>query len=426
MGPQYIYQISELTKKHGQREVLKNIWLAFYPGAKIGVLGRNGSGKSTLLRIMAGMDREFDGEAELSTGFTVGYLLARAAAEPRQGRVGQRRRSGRADAQDPAPLRRDQRPAGRGHSSPDEMEKLLAEQAKVQDQIETHNAWELDRQIEIAMDAMNLPPGDADVDEALRRRAAPRGAVQDAARAARPAAAGRADEPSRRRKRGLARAASGRVPRHRRGRDARSLLSRQRGRLDSGARPRPRAFPGKATTPPGWSRRRIGWRRKRRPPRPGRRRWTASWNGFAWRPRARQAKSKARIKAYEQMSAEAIPGSRGRAGNPDSARQAPGRPGGRGQERQQGLRRQAADRRPELPPAARRHRGRDRRQRRRQDDAVPHDRRRGKARRRRNARSAPRSNWATSTRTATRSMPTRPSSRRSPAVTTRSRWAAAR
>ena len=74
MGKQYIYTIQELTKKHGTKEVLSNIWLAFYPGAKIGVLGRNGSGKSTLLRIMAGLDREFDGEARLTDGFTVGYL----------------------------------------------------------------------------------------------------------------------------------------------------------------------------------------------------------------------------------------------------------------------------------------------------------------------------------------------------------------
>ena len=66
MNRQYIFTIADLTKKHGQREVLKNIWLAFYPGAKIGVLGRNGSGKSTLLRIMAGQDQEFDGEARLT------------------------------------------------------------------------------------------------------------------------------------------------------------------------------------------------------------------------------------------------------------------------------------------------------------------------------------------------------------------------
>ena len=74
MNRQYIYTIERLTKKFGQHEVLKEIWLAFFPGAKIGVLGRNGSGKSTLLRIMAGQERDFDGTARLSDGFTVGYL----------------------------------------------------------------------------------------------------------------------------------------------------------------------------------------------------------------------------------------------------------------------------------------------------------------------------------------------------------------
>src|SRR5215510_13815711 len=74
MGKQYIYAIERLTKKHGPREVLKDIWLAFYPGAKIGVLGRNGSGKSTLLRIMAGTDKDFDGEAKLTDGFSVGFV----------------------------------------------------------------------------------------------------------------------------------------------------------------------------------------------------------------------------------------------------------------------------------------------------------------------------------------------------------------
>ena len=74
MSRQYIYQVEGLTKKHGPREVLKEIWLSFYPGAKIGVLGRNGSGKSTLLRIMAGQDKDCDGEARLTNGFSVGYL----------------------------------------------------------------------------------------------------------------------------------------------------------------------------------------------------------------------------------------------------------------------------------------------------------------------------------------------------------------
>jgi len=162
MGKQYIYQISELTKKHGQKEVLKNIWLSFYPGAKIGVLGRNGSGKSTLLRIMAGMDREFEGEAKLSAPYTAGYLSQEPQLNPDKDVWGNVE-----EAVEPTRqiLRRfDEINARLGEDlSPDAMEKLLEEQAKVQDLIEAHNAWELDRQIEIAMDSMNLPPGDADV-----------------------------------------------------------------------------------------------------------------------------------------------------------------------------------------------------------------------------------------------------------------------
>ncbi|HTM54603.1 MAG TPA: energy-dependent translational throttle protein EttA [Pirellulales bacterium] len=162
MGKQYIYQIGDLTKKHGQREVLKNIWLAFYPGAKIGVLGRNGSGKSTLLRIMSGADREFEGEARLTDGFTAGYLSQEPQLNPAKDVWGNVE-----EGVEPTRkiLRRfDEINARLGEDiSPKEMDKLLAEQAKVQDQIEAHNAWELDRQVEIAMDAMNLPPGDADV-----------------------------------------------------------------------------------------------------------------------------------------------------------------------------------------------------------------------------------------------------------------------
>jgi ATP-binding cassette ChvD family protein len=162
MGKQYIYQISELTKKHGQREVLKNIWLSFYPGAKIGVLGRNGSGKSTLLRIMAGSDREFEGEAAITSGFTAGYLPQEPMLNPDKDVWGNVEEA-------VGPTRKlltrfDEINARLGEDmSPEEMEKLLAEQAKVQDLIEAHNAWDLDRQVEVAMDVMNLPPGDADV-----------------------------------------------------------------------------------------------------------------------------------------------------------------------------------------------------------------------------------------------------------------------
>jgi ATP-binding cassette ChvD family protein len=162
MGKQYIFTIANLTKKHGQREVLKDIWLAFYPGAKIGVLGRNGSGKSTLLRIMAGQDREFDGEAGLTDGFTSGFLSQEPALNQHKNVWGNVEE---AVAPRRALLDRFNQISMRlGEPLDDEaMEKLYAEMARVQDQIEATNTWELDREIEIAMDVMNLPPRDADV-----------------------------------------------------------------------------------------------------------------------------------------------------------------------------------------------------------------------------------------------------------------------
>ncbi|MGD9635484.1 MAG: energy-dependent translational throttle protein EttA [Pirellulales bacterium] len=162
MSQKYIYQMSAMTKKIGQREVLTDIWLAFYPGAKIGVLGRNGSGKSTLLRIMAGLDKEFDGAARLSDGFTVGLLSQEPKLNPDKdvfGNVEEAVASTRALLTEFEQLSDKLGEV----TDPDEMEKLLNRQAAVQDKIDHCNAWELDRQVEIAMDAMNLPPGDADV-----------------------------------------------------------------------------------------------------------------------------------------------------------------------------------------------------------------------------------------------------------------------
>ena len=163
MGKKYIYQMGGLTKKYARKAVLNDIWLAFYPGAKIGVLGRNGSGKSTLLKIMAGIDQEYDGEAALSDGFTVGYLPQEPQLDPSldvrgnvEASVSETRaildRFEQINQQLGEPL------------EADEMEKLLAEQARVQDRIDAADAWELDRKLEIAMDAVNLPPGDAQVE----------------------------------------------------------------------------------------------------------------------------------------------------------------------------------------------------------------------------------------------------------------------
>ena len=159
MGPAFIFQITDLTKKFGQRELLKNINLAFYPGAKIGLLGRNGAGKSTLMKIMAGLDKEYDGETRLADGYSVGYLRQEPQLDPAKTVF---ENVMEAVDHSRAVLRRFEEINARlGEPLDDaEMEKLLAEQATVQDEIDAKNLWDLDRQVEIAMDAMNLPPGD--------------------------------------------------------------------------------------------------------------------------------------------------------------------------------------------------------------------------------------------------------------------------
>ena len=159
MGPQFIFQITDLTKKFGQRELLKEINVAFYPGAKIGLLGRNGAGKSTLMKIMAGLDTEYEGEARLSEGFSVGYLEQEPELDAEK-TVFENVMDGVTRSR--AVLKRyEEINASFAEPLTDEqMEKLLAEQATVQDEIDAKNLWDLDRQVEIAMDAMNLPPGD--------------------------------------------------------------------------------------------------------------------------------------------------------------------------------------------------------------------------------------------------------------------------
>jgi len=162
MSKQYIYTIAGLTKKRAQREVLKDIWLAFYPGAKIGVLGRNGAGKSSLLRIMAGQDTEFDGDARLTDGFSCGFLPQEPVLNPDKDVWGNVEE---AVTQRRAMLERyNEISAKLGEPLDDrQMEKLCDELARLQDLIDSTNTWELDREIEIAFDVMNLPPRDADV-----------------------------------------------------------------------------------------------------------------------------------------------------------------------------------------------------------------------------------------------------------------------
>ncbi len=161
--PEFIFTMKDLRKVvPPQREILKGIWLSFYFGAKIGVIGPNGSGKSSLLRVMAGKDHEFMGEAFPAKGIKVGFLPQEPRLDPKKTVLGNVE-EGVAGTR--ALLERFNAISDRlGQPlDGDEMERLLEEQAKVQDQIDHANAWELDRTLEIAMDALRCPPPDAEV-----------------------------------------------------------------------------------------------------------------------------------------------------------------------------------------------------------------------------------------------------------------------
>ncbi len=161
---QYSYVMKGLGKSYpGGREVLRDIWLSFFPGAKIGVLGLNGAGKSTLLRIMAGDEKDFTGEAWAAEGVRVGYLPQEPvldAAKDVAGNVIE----GLAETK--ALLDRFEAVSARfaEELEPDEMEALIAEQGELQEKIDHADAWELDRTVEIAMDALRCPPGEAKVE----------------------------------------------------------------------------------------------------------------------------------------------------------------------------------------------------------------------------------------------------------------------
>ena len=163
MAHQFIFIMKDLRKiVPPKREILKGIWLSFYPGAKIGVLGANGAGKSTLLRIMAGVDQDFLGEAKPADGVRIGFLAQEPRLDPDKDVRGNVE-EGVAEIRGLL-TRFDEINARLGEPlDPDEMEKVLEEQARVQDAIEAAGGWDLDRTVEIAMDALRCPPGEADV-----------------------------------------------------------------------------------------------------------------------------------------------------------------------------------------------------------------------------------------------------------------------
>jgi ATP-binding cassette ChvD family protein len=161
--PDFIYTMKDLRKVvPPKREILKGIWLSFYAGAKIGVLGANGAGKSSLLKIMAGVDPDFIGEAFLGKGYTVGFLSQEPKLDPKKTVLGNVQ-EGVADKMKVVQRWNDISAKFAEPMGDDEMQKLLDDQAKVQDQMDAGNLWDLDRQLEIAMDALRCPPADADV-----------------------------------------------------------------------------------------------------------------------------------------------------------------------------------------------------------------------------------------------------------------------
>ena len=163
VAPQFIYVMQALRKViPPSRIILDDIWLSFYPGAKIGVLGPNGSGKSSLLKIMAGVDQEFQGEAWAHKGTRIGYLPQEPVLDPAKdvrGNVEEalKEQRGKLDRFNAVSMKFAE------PMSDNEMNALLDEQGKLQEYIDTHDLWNLDNKIEIAMDALRLPPADADV-----------------------------------------------------------------------------------------------------------------------------------------------------------------------------------------------------------------------------------------------------------------------
>ncbi|WP_417432494.1 energy-dependent translational throttle protein EttA [Kiloniella sp.] len=159
---QYIYQMDGVSKTFpGGKQVLKNIHLNFLPGAKIGVLGLNGSGKSTLMKVMAGLDNEINGEARAADGVKVGYLPQEPQLDPEKDVAGN---VFEGVAETKALLENFEALSAKfAEVDPDEMDDLIAQQGELQEKIDALDAWDLDRQVEIAMDALRCPPGDADV-----------------------------------------------------------------------------------------------------------------------------------------------------------------------------------------------------------------------------------------------------------------------
>ena len=161
MASEFIFTMRNLERFYPpDREILKDVTLAFYPGAKIGVLGHNGAGKSSVLRIMAGLDDGFTGEARLSTGYSVGLLEQEPQLDDTKS-VFDNVMDGVAETQ--SLIDRYNEVLAMWGDPDADLEQVGAMQAELEDQIQSSNAWDLERQVEIAMEALRVPPGDSSV-----------------------------------------------------------------------------------------------------------------------------------------------------------------------------------------------------------------------------------------------------------------------
>ena len=412
MPAEFIYTSYKLARHYPpDRTVLEDISLNFYPGAKIGVIGPNGAGKSSLLKIMAGLDDGFSGEARLTPGFTVGYLSQEPSLDPKKDVKGNV-----LDGVRPIQDLIDQYNAvmAKWSEADADYEAIGAEQAALEDKINATDAWSLERNVDIAMDALRCPPDDADVTTLSggekRRVALARLLLQHPDLLLLDEPTNHLDAESVEWLERFLQEYAGTVV----------AITHDRYFLDNVAqwileldRGRGIPFSGNYSS---WLEQKLERMGREQKTADARQRTLArelEWVRMG--AKARQAKGKARLSAYERLLAEANDSKNAERGARDRhpAGAAARRPGHRRRRPAQGLRRPAAHRGPDVLAAALRDRRDHRAERCRQDHALPDARRRGGCRRgqdhaRRHGPARP-----TSTRAATTSRPTRPSSRRS-------------
>ena len=276
-----IYSMIGVSKFYDKKPVLKDISLSYFYGAKIGVLGLNGSGKSSCCGSWPGWTRNSTARPSFLPATPSGFLEQEPQLDDDEDGPRDRRGRGAGDASICSNEFNAINEKFAEPMSDDEMNKLIERQGEVQEKLDALDAWDLDSRLEMAMDALRCPPARHAGQDPLRRRKAPRGPVPAASPETRHPAPGRADQPPGRRVRGLAGAppaALSRAPSSPSPTTATSWTTWPAGSWNwTGAR----ASPGRATTPPGWSRSRTGCARRKKRRASGRRPCSGSWSGSA-------------------------------------------------------------------------------------------------------------------------------------------------